>query len=129
MNAKNAKKLFDKFDYMFLDRTLDPSKTSMCWGFQCGDGWFGLLFDLCLKIDTYLNKHSKIKERFKVNQVKEKFGSLRFYVYPCDDTLTDIIVEAEDLSAITCEVCGKLGKIHSVRGWKSCLCNKCLKEG
>lgn len=56
-------------------------------------------------------------------QVKEKFGTLRFY---CSggDTFTDGVASmAEAMSARTCEECGNPGKI-SRSGWLRCLCNK-----
>lgn len=38
-------------------------------------------------------------------QVKEKFGTLRFYVYDGDDVIRNLISEAER----TCEICGAPG--------------------
>lgn len=56
-------------------------------------------------------------------QVKEKFGSLRFYVYNATDEHHSLIAFAERLSARTCEVCGKPGKINKC-GWLSCRCKE-----
>ena len=65
---------------------------------ECGYGWKGLyepLIDLC-----------NLKG-IKVNQVKEKFGMLRFYVDKPD--LDQIIDAAESYSKAVCEACGELG--------------------
>jgi len=42
-------------------------------------------------------------------QVKEKFGTLRFYVYDGDDVIRNLIGEAERESERTCEICGAPG--------------------
>jgi len=40
--------------------------------FECGDGWFWLLDNLCLSIQSYIDSNSK--PQVSINQVKEKFG-------------------------------------------------------
>ena len=49
----------------------------MCWGFSCGDGWYLLIDRLCssLQWDTDTNKYPQVV----ATQVKEKYGTLRFY--------------------------------------------------
>jgi len=58
-----------------------------------------------------------------VSQVKEKFGTLRFYCSGSDRIYTFIDM-AETLSAVTCELCGKAGKCESVHGWVSTVCGE-----
>lgn len=62
-----------------------------------------------------------------VQQVKEKFGTLRFY---CGGTeaIDKYIHMAERLSAITCESCGKPGKAYD-SGWIRTLCDSCRNNG
>jgi len=45
-----------------------------------------------------------------VVQVKEKFGTLRFYIQAGTDAHYNYISFAESMSAVTCETCGKPGK-------------------
>lgn len=54
-------------------------------------------------------------------QVKEKFGTLRFYVYGSDKYCDGVISMAEALSGVTCEVCGNSGKTNN-SGWLKTLC-------
>lgn len=54
-------------------------------------------------------------------QVKEKFGTLRFYYDGGDDYVLGVVNMAESLSACTCEVCGNHGKITG-NGWLSVRC-------
>lgn len=119
--------LYNKFNYMFDNRHLGAKKSNMCFGFECGDGWFQIIAELCGKIDAYLADKMDLKKSFKVNQVKETFGSLRFYVSVADDTIYSFIEEAEKKSEETCELCGKPGSIIKNNGWLTCLCEKCIK--
>lgn len=64
------------------------------------------------------------KEGASVMQIKEKFGSLRFYVDGASDTLLKAIIEAEGLSAITCQQCGKPGTLREKNGWLRTLCDE-----
>lgn len=60
-------------------------------------------------------------------QVKEKFGTLRFY-YDCgDEFVSGVTAMAESMSARTCEVCGNPGKVYH-SGWVTTLCPTHAKE-
>jgi hypothetical protein len=61
------------------------------------------------------------------SQVKEKFGTLRFYTYGGDDYCHGVIDMAEYMSGRTCEECGTPGKRTS-GGWISTLCEKHAEE-
>lgn len=62
-----------------------------------------------------------------VDQVKEKFGTLRFYYSGGDDTISGLVNMAESMSAVTCEKCGNVGRRRGT-GWISTLCNEHSKE-
>jgi hypothetical protein len=62
-----------------------------------------------------------------VAQVKEKFGTLRFYVDGADDDLYNLINKAEAESSRTCEVCGEPGASTNY-GWIKTLCPLHAKE-
>ncbi len=69
---------------------------------------------------------------FHVQQIKEKFGGLRFYYsYDKDDTNKDnqrkmaaAVRGAEATSFRTCEECGKSGMIHRDLDWWRTLCDE-----
>jgi hypothetical protein len=63
-----------------------------------------------------------------VVQVKEKLGTLRFYINGGTDEHYNYIRFAEYLSAVTCEECGKPGKIRG-HGWYYTACDEHTKEG
>lgn len=58
-----------------------------------------------------------------VQQVKEKFGSLRFYYQGGDECIEGMVRIAEAISEITCEECGSPGIVRR-GGWVRTLCNK-----
>ena len=58
-----------------------------------------------------------------VVQVKEKFGTLRFYVQAASEEQYNYISFAESMSGCTCETCGKPGK-RLGRGWVYTACEE-----
>lgn len=132
MNKENTDKLLKRFPHLYRGYYLPKTKTCMCWGFDVGDGWFKIIWKLSLKLEKILNDLRPVfKDTFMVDQVKEKFGTLRFYVNREDDTfnrITNAIGMAEQASGQTCENCGKGGKLRQNFGYLSTLCNKCNKE-
>lgn len=58
-----------------------------------------------------------------VTQVKEKYGTLRFYTSASTNEQRAYINFAESMSAVTCEVCGNKGK-RSGYGWVATRCRE-----
>ena len=58
-----------------------------------------------------------------LDQVKEKFGTLRFYYSGGDDYISGLASMAESMSAVTCEECGNPGKTVG-GGWLTTLCKE-----
>lgn len=121
MKADLDNKLCNDFPEIFRDRWSDPQTTLMCWGFECGDGWYDILHDLCQDIMIYcVATGDKVP---KAVQVKEKWGGLRFYVDSCSDEVYYIINNYEKKSYRTCEVCGGRGVVRD-NGWVKTLCDQ-----
>jgi Mor family transcriptional regulator len=89
-------------------------------GIAVGNGWFDLLNQACLLIQSHLDWKKDIPQ-VVAEQVKEKFGGLRFYVSGGDDYTEGIIAMAEQMSGLTCEECGAPGESGG-NGWISTLC-------
>jgi len=102
----------------------------MCWGFDVGGGWEPLIRELSQNLE-FLNENTPV--HVEAVQVKEKFGTLRFYVDGIEggkfwaDIVWALIDWAEAQSAWTCEVCGEWGKRRD-GGWIVTLCDKCEEE-
>ncbi len=61
----------------------------------------------------------------KIEQIKEKFGTLRIYTENIDTTsyTYGVIDMAEAMSCKICEKCGKPGKLY-MKGWHKTLCEE-----
>ena len=130
MDEKLDNKLCQDFPNLYADRHADMRQTCMCWGFP-GNGWFDLLYDLSAKLEKLIvdikNQHPDCEYLPRASQVKEKFGTLRFYMSSSTDEMHKLIDEAEAKSAVTCEECGKPGRLHGT-GWYSTSCLDCTSK-
>jgi len=162
---------------MMVNRNKSMQETCMCWGFDCGDGWFNILnqlmgniqhhidwkekqragaikynemaaqakagnFDLfeetmkALPNDEYKEKRlaeivagdfrpvPELIPQVTLDQVKEKFGTLRFYYTGGDDFISGMVSLAESMTAVTCENCGNPGSCRG-GGWIHTYCEPC----
>ena len=162
MNSELEQKIFDKYPKIFGDRTKPKTETCMCWGLEVGDGWYNLIDVLCealtytystsvkvdeedgkrLGIEPYSGSYYFMVEPPQViaTQVKEKYGTLRFYHYlEFDEAIISlletkkypdlqntidrfsnyvdgIIHFAETASGRTCEITGQPGELHATGG-------------
>jgi hypothetical protein len=176
MSPELDSELCKKYPKIFANRHGDMRSTAMCWGFECGDGWYEILSNACSLIQGHIDWSRKqransikfnralkkaldgnkeplikyhsykgspnewtlqrveediVKATFRevrkaipqvvADQVKEKFGTLRFYVHGGDDYTDGVVSMAEAMSGVTCEVCGKPGTT-SGGGWITTLC-------
>lgn len=116
------------FPLTFRDRHASMQVTCMCWGFDVGDGWEPLIRRAAEKIEAEILKMPEDQRaEVRASQVKEKFGTLRFYMTAQNDEITEAIREAEEASAHTCEKCGAPGEVNT-SGWRSTLCVACRKD-
>lgn len=85
---------------------------------EVGEGWLPLINELADKLEPMCN------EMIYATQVKEKFGTLRFYMSGYTEDADRLIAEAEKKSAKICELCGKEGKIIK-SSWIVTRCERC----
>jgi hypothetical protein len=126
MKKELQNKLYKKYPKIFVQRKLSMTQTAMCWGLECSDGWYWLIEKLCemLQWDIDHNKHNQIE----ATQVKEKFGTLRFYTNNQDEKQAGMIALAEYMSGYVCERCGETKGVTQTKGWIVTLCQKCKKN-
>lgn len=65
---------------------------------------------------------------YRIEQIKEKFGGLRWYAYGDTKDTLEIIRKYEDISEHTCIVCGK-GATYRSTGWICPYCEEHKPEG
>ena len=177
MKQELDKLLCEKYPKMMVNRNKNMQETCMCWGFECGDGWFNILdqlmgsiqhhidwkekqrkwamdynemaaqakagnFDLfeatmkALPNDEYKEKRlaeivagdfrtvPKSIPQVTLDQVKEKFGTLRFYYSGGDDYISGMVSLAESMTSVICESCGNVGERRG-GGWVHTYCTPC----
>ncbi|MFN4973824.1 MAG: hypothetical protein ACK5GV_01105 [Bacteroidota bacterium] len=135
MNNENTKRIIDACPSLFIDIEQQCENmqngimfTPIVFGFECGDGWADLLVELCQKINTHLKTLSKEQvDSIYALQIKEKYGTLRFYLSCYDDTIDKFIQDAQLKSSFTCEVCGNAGKVLGEH-WLYCACPEHSRE-
>ena len=103
----------------YPDEIKERIKNGMGCYSQIGVGWF----DLVRKLDSDI---SKLVPNYTIDQIKEKFGGLRYYIgsVPSDvfDEVHELIRDAEDKSMDICDVCGDSGRLIGINGWMVTRC-------
>lgn len=78
--------------------------------FECGNGWFALLWQLSAQLDTLIAALPTVdQDAYAPTNIKEKFGGLRFYLTKRTPEMDRAIRQAEGESIRTCEQCGMPG--------------------
>ena len=124
MNEKLDELLCQRYPKMMVNREKSMMETCMCWGFECGDGWFNILDQLMGNIQHHIdwkNKKEEVVAQVTLDQIKEKFGTLRFYYSGGDDIIDGMVRMAESMSGVTCEDCGSPGT-QNQNGWIKTAC-------
>jgi len=104
--SKKSLELMDEKLYSGFDGTVGP-------------GWLPIL-------DRLAEDLVKLGWDRDLHQVKEKFGTLRFYIGHETDEMSDRIRQAEDESEVICEECGEPGTLQGT-GWVVTNCDDCYK--
>jgi hypothetical protein len=123
MKQELEENLTKKYPDLFKNRNKSPKETLICFGCECGDGWYKILDNLCGYIENLQKTRRsmlKLKEEFKTeknkgyvefhcppvvfDQIKEKYGTLRVYWHfdtPNYEELSSKLVDPTELQTKT----------------------------
>ena len=126
------KKLCKRYPFLIIhDWSGKPLDYEFTYLDDMPEGWkraFGI--DMCKDIRRVLVKANYLYD-YRVCQVKEKYGTLRWYDYGAPSSiyreLQDVIDKYEGLSYRTCIWCGRPATKIS-QGWISPWCDKCAER-
>lgn len=148
-------KLAEEFPFMRRKQSLQEQEANGriydlygAFGCDIGDGWYELLRDMCKEITEAYQKAGE-PINLVVDQVKEKFGTLRFYYHfegqgqpshadpsggqvmrfraeenNLRNEISAAVCKATERSGSVCEKCGKPGALREGR-WILTLCDDC----
>lgn len=101
---------------------------------ECWDGWNAILDKLGSRLEPLItawkpwddDPHTESYRPYCI-QVKEKFGTLRFYMSSSNEEMDEWIDLAEVNSSQICEMCGKPGELQNHVAWfRTTRCRECL---
>lgn len=113
-------------------------------GIAVGKGWWPIIETLCDQIDSYTKWRNNTREALQkdnpynhkipkkvpqvvVQQIKEKFGGLRFYYEGGDEHIGGMVRMAESWAHRSCEDCGAPATKQTT-GWIRNVCDKHFEE-
>lgn len=136
MSIEENKKLIEEYPFLlprnrFSDETADDYDYSYTELDDMPDGWrkaFGA--QLLKELKEILEKGNCLNE-YRICQIKEKFGGLRWYdngiLQSISDEYDRWLEKYENLSFETCIHCGEKA-VGFTRGWIMPYCQKCANE-
>jgi hypothetical protein len=92
---------------------------------ECSEGWRDLIERACVRIENALDNGDSVK----ITEIKEKYGTLRFYwsgrlPSEAEAKVDEVVDLAKARSACTCEICGAEGRLYSRGGWLATACRE-----
>jgi hypothetical protein len=65
-----------RYPLVFKDRNENMQRTAMCWGFECGDGWYNIIDTLCgLLTSEYRGAQSRYEHLMEVGVGNVLYGT------------------------------------------------------
>ena len=117
MNEELERKLLEDFPHVFHRDPIGKESWSM-FGIETGDGWEPAIRRAAEKLEPiFVDLIAKDPDGYsygyyRTSQIKEKYGTGRWYLSCSNDEMDKIISDWEDETAKTCEQCGKPGKMR-----------------
>lgn len=125
MDRRLSRKLCEDFPELLACRQSDDDRMPFrMFGFETDSGWFPVIYRTLQQLS---NIQKRTGEKIIINQIKEKFGTLRIYVVGSDSVQT-VAEQAMEQSVHVCEVCGRPGTLRT-DGWFKVRCDDHVING
>jgi len=113
------------------------------WFNEIPRGWGNLCYMYLNRLTHLLDAYERynVKEHLMIEQVKEKFGSLRFYydflpweeneIEPPEwffEKFNNVVASFEDMTAYVCYNCGTVENLETYGGWIHTACPECEQK-
>jgi hypothetical protein len=98
------------------------------WECECGPGWISILDVLFHYADEWNKTTESGSDRIQIEQVKEKFGGLRFYYTGGSPEFRGMVEMAEIISKEICVNCGNRVSTKGKGYWCQSLCSNCKNQ-
>ena len=153
MNPELEKQIYEIDPVFFRQKGLDMTQTCMCWGIECGDGWFKPIKEFVTKVKILNEILKPVNFCIVASQIKSKWADFTCYwnidvlddkVQNNDDSealvdavyemMTDAANSCEEKCSHTCEICGKYdsweesGEIIECGSWLTVKCLACAQK-
>lgn len=124
------KKLLKQYPWLYpynewTGKKLKDYNYEFTWADDIPNGWFKS-FGMMM-IDEIDQELKRVRSYISIQQIKEKFGSLRFYC-SAPSGVQDIISKYSHCSENICVICGKPDVYMIDTGWVSPLCEDCFHK-
>lgn len=117
--------LCQTFPNLYRERSMSMRDSCMGRGFECGRGWFLIIWNLSRKLEAMIvSLPEESRTDVRASQVKQKFAILRYVVDGSTKDMWDLIHASEVESSVVCEDCGQPGSRRGT-GYISTLCASC----
>lgn len=110
MRVKLQELLYARYPGLYGAKDNPATQSAVGLDFSHDDGWFSI-------VDALSQVLTNLDHEVRATQVKEKFGSLRFYVETASSVSFGAIRAAESFSDRICEETGRPGELVSDGGW------------
>lgn len=153
MDCELERELYEIDPVFFRQKDLDMTKTCMCWGIECGNGWFKPIRSFVEKVRILNAMLQPLNQCIVATQIKSKWADFTCYwnmdilddgndmeldesqesmVSTVYGMMDDAVRGCEEECSHTCEICGKHSiwddEVFACGSWLTVKCVDCAQE-
>ena len=153
MDIKLEQEIYQIDPVFFRQKDMDMTQTCMCWGIECGDGWFEPIRKFVHKVKVLNGIIAPIGMCIVASQIKSKWASFTCYwnidtlaegadieltneqedlIETVQGLMDDAVSGCEEECSHTCEICGKNSiwddEVFVCGSWLTVKCVECAQR-